>query len=116
MINRIRTTIMGISFLATVLVPITAMAAQPQVEIISKSCIDAVQSTKYTLVSSRPLQPNSSLPITAPGGSNEKKTCETTNAPGTNSKGVNGTSRCTTCTYSSNGHFTVNCIFIAPKK
>lgn len=116
MMNRIRTTIIGMSILATALVSTATMATQPQAEIISPSCNDAVHSIKYSLVSSRPVRPNSKLPITDPGGgSTEKKTCETTNAPGTNPKGVNGTNRCTTCTYSSSGHVTVNCIFLAPK-
>ncbi|KYC40010.1 hypothetical protein WA1_29060 [Scytonema hofmannii PCC 7110] len=116
MINRIRTTIMGITILATALVSTTAIATQPQAEVVSQSCSDAVHSTKYTLASSRPAKPGSNLPIAAPqGGSTEKKSCETTNAPGTNKQGVNGTNRCTTCTYSSNGHVTVNCIFIKPK-
>lgn len=115
-ISRIRTTIIGMTILATALVSTTAMAAQPQAEVISQSCTDAVHSTKQTLISSRPVRPSSSLPIAAPGGgSTEKKTCETTNAPATNPQGVNGSNRCTTCTYSSSGHVSVNCIFIKPK-
>ncbi|BAZ27992.1 hypothetical protein NIES4074_04220 [Cylindrospermum sp. NIES-4074] len=115
--NYIRTTIIGISILATALVSNAAMATQPQAEVVSRNCADAVQSTRHTLISVRPGQPASSLPIAAPrGGANEKKSCETTNAPATNPQGVNGTNRCTSCTYSSNGVFTVNCIFLPPKK
>lgn len=115
MISHIRSTIMGVTILATALVSTTAIAIQPQSEVISHNCTDAVHSTNYTLISSRTLQPNAKLPIAQPGGSTEKKTCETTNAPATNSQGVNGTNRCTTCTYSSSGHVSVKCIFIKPK-
>ncbi|KAF3886947.1 MULTISPECIES: hypothetical protein [Nostocales] len=116
MINRIRTAIVGMSILATALVSTTATAIQPQAEVVSQNCTDAVRFAKYTLASSRPAQPSSNLPIAAPQeGPTEKKTCETTNSPGTNKQGENGTNRCTTCTYSSNGHVTVNCIFIKTK-
>ncbi|UKP00266.1 hypothetical protein [Nostoc sp. UHCC 0870] len=115
-ISRIRTTVISMTILATALVSTAAMAAQPQAEVISQSCTDAIHSTNPTLVSLRPVQPNSKLPIAAPGGgSTEKKTCETTHAPATNPQGVNGSNRCTTCTYSSSGHVSVNCIFIKPK-
>lgn len=115
MISHIRSTIMGLTILATTLVSGTAIAAQPQSEVISRNCTGAVHSINYTLISSRTVQPNAKLPIAQPGGSTEKKTCETTNAPATNSQGVNGTNRCTTCTYSPSGHVTVNCIFIKPR-
>jgi hypothetical protein len=105
------------TILATAIVSSTAMAGQSQAKVISHSCNDAVYFTKQTmLVSSRPVNPNSNRPITAPsGGGTEKKDCVTTNAPATNDKGENGTNRCTTCTYSTNGHVTVNCLFIKTK-
>lgn len=116
MMNLVRTTMISMTILATALVSTGAMAAQPQAEVISRNCTDAVHSANYTLVSLRQAQTNTQLPIAQPGGgSTEQKTCETTNAPGTNSQGVNGTNRCTTCTYSSSGHVTVKCIFIKPK-
>jgi hypothetical protein len=116
MMSRIRTTIMGMTILATALVSTTAIAAKPQGEVVSQNCTDAVHTTKYTLVSSRPAVPSSRLPLALPGdGSTEKKTCETTHAPATNEQGVNGTNRCTTCTYSSSGKFTIKCIFIKPQ-
>ncbi|TWH50632.1 hypothetical protein CAL7102_04959 [Dulcicalothrix desertica PCC 7102] len=108
MINRIYATL-SMTILATALVSTTAIAARPTSEVISKNCNDGVHTT---LISSRPVTPSSNLPITAPsGGGTEKKTCETTNAPGTNEQGENGTNRCTTCTYSSSGHVSVKCIF-----
>jgi hypothetical protein len=110
--NRIYT-MMGMT-LATALISTTAIAAQPQTEVVSKNCGDITKHT--TLVALTPVKPGSSLPITAPErGETEKKDCSTTNAPATNDKGENGTNRCTTCTYSTNGHVTVNCIFIKTK-
>ncbi|BDA69802.1 hypothetical protein CAL7716_039680 [Calothrix sp. PCC 7716] len=116
MINRIYATV-GMTILATALVSSTAMAAQLSAKVTSHSCNDSVYSGKQTmLVSSVPVRPNSNRPITAPsGGGTEKKDCVTTNAPATNSQGENGTNRCTTCTYSTNGHVTVNCLFIKTK-
>ncbi|MCF4967589.1 hypothetical protein [Nostoc sp. CMAA1605] len=113
--NLARTAMMSMTILATALVSTGAMAAQPQAEVISRNCADAVHAANYTLVSVLPAPTNTQRAIAQPGGSTEQKTCETTNAPATNSQGVNGTNRCTTCTYSSNGHVTVNCIFIKPK-
>ncbi|OKH52788.1 hypothetical protein NIES2101_13050 [Calothrix sp. HK-06] len=116
MIKHIYATV-SMTILATALVSSTAIAAQPTAKVISHSCNDAVYSTKQTmLASSRPVQPNKGLPIAAPsGGGTKKKDCVTTNAPATNGKGENGTNRCTTCTYSTNGHVTVNCLFIKTK-
>ncbi|WP_427162505.1 hypothetical protein ACQFX9_13720 [Aliinostoc sp. HNIBRCY26] len=114
MINLARTTMIGMTILATALVSTGAMAGQPQAEVISRNCADAVHSANHTLISF-PAQTNIQRPIAQPGGATEQKTCETTNAPATNSQGENGTNRCTTCTYSSNNLVTFKCIFIKPK-
>ncbi len=104
----------ALSFTLLSMISLSTSTAFAQTQVVSNVCGSHVPGSAM-LVSQRSGVSTGNLKLAPSGGSSEKKTCETTNAPATNEQGENGTNRCTTCTYSSSGHVTVNCIFIKPK-
>uniref|UniRef100_B8HMD3 Secreted protein n=1 Tax=Cyanothece sp. (strain PCC 7425 / ATCC 29141) TaxID=395961 RepID=B8HMD3_CYAP4 len=95
-------------FVLLSMVPFSASNALAETKVISRDCGTSLSSP---LLISRNLQPGSSK-LGTDENSTGQKICETTDAPATNSKGENGTNRCTSCHYTAINEFSVNCVFI----